>query len=349
MIMTDLAAVAAALVSGGRGIIPLDASPAVANAQFALLGITRSEASRRAFRELAVTAPELESVAGGMLFDREAFRQRSAGGTRLVEIARQRGILPGLASFGASSSLASNAAEPVCEGLDGLRGRMIEYRALGARFADMRASFRITPAGTPSDRAIAANAHVLARFAAVAQDANVVPVIEIDVDASGSHDMAHAAGTLERIVRAIFAELAVARVALDALVLAPTMVTPGASHARQAAPPEVAGATLRVLGATVPVAVAGIAFAAGGADERDATEQLCAMNRTMPRRRPWPLTFAYGADVRETALAAWRGHPGRAEQAQHALLQRARRSGLAACGALVRAAPRPAEAVPAAA
>jgi fructose-bisphosphate aldolase class I len=346
MITTDLAAVASALVSGGRGIVPLDAPPAVANTQFALLGIPRSEASRGAFRELAVTAPELERYAGGVLLEREAFRQRGPRGRRLVEILADRGILPGIALFAPSSALAGSPAESVVEGLDGLRGRLTEFAALGARFAELRATFRIGVGGTPSDRAIAANAHALARFAALAQDARIVPVVVAEVDPDGAHDLARGADAMERILRALIAELAASRVALDALVLQPTMVTPG-TCAKHAEPADVVAATLRVLGVTVPVAVAGIAFAAGG-DERDATEQLCAMNRTMPRRRPWPLTFAYGADLREAALAAWRGRAERAVETQRVLIERARSSGLAACGA---AAPmrEPREAVPAAA
>ncbi len=335
--MTELAAAAASLVSGGRGILPLDQPAAIANAQLSLLGIARSEASRRAFREVAVTAPELERFAGGVQLDREALRQRTSGGRRFVDVLRARGIVPGIAMSADEVPLPFAPGETVVEGLDGLRGRLTEAAALGAGFVTFGAMFAVNDAGAPTDRAIAANVHALARFAALAQERRVVPILHAAIDCDGASTIEHCAQAMERILRALIAQLAASGIALDALVLQPTMVTPGADSAQRADAATVVAATLRVLGLTVPVAVAGIAFAAGSTDEHDATEYLCAMNRTMPRRRPWPLTFSYGAELRERALAAWRGRDDRVADAQHELLRAAECSGLAACGAHGRA------------
>jgi len=333
MMTTDLAMRAASLVSGGRGILPLDPARATANAQYALLGIARGEPARRAFRELAITAPGLERYVGGIVLDAEAFRQRAADGRRFVDVLDTRGIVSGVAVAAANEPLALAPGETVVEGLDGLRGSLAEFVALGAGFATLGATFRIGESGTPSDRAVDANAHALARFAAVAQESHVVPIVQTTIEAAGSYGIARSGEAAQRVLRAVVAAFAHARVALDALILQPTMVTPGASSSERADAPAVVSATLRALGATVPVAVAGVAFAAG-ADESDATECLCALNRTTPRRRPWPLTFAYGAGVREAALDAWRGDDARAGDAQIALIRTVQRSGLAACGAL---------------
>ncbi len=332
MTTTDLAIRAAALVSGGRGILPLDPPRATANAQYALLGIARSETSRRAFRELAIAATGLERHAGGIVLDAEAFRQRTSSGRRFVDVLHAQGIVPGIALHGATEPLAHAPGETVIEGLDGLRGRLAEFGALGAEFATLGATFRIAGGGTPSARAISANAHALARFAALAQERGIVPVVQTHIDSAGTYGIARCGAAMERILRSVVAALAEAGVAFDALILQPTMVMPAASSAERAEVPAVVSATLRALGATVPVAVGGIAFAAC-ADERDATECLCALNRTMPRRRPWPLTFAYGADVREAALAAWRGSDERVADAQMAFVRGVQSASLAACGA----------------
>jgi len=335
MTMTELASAAASLVSGGRGILPLEQPPAIANAQLALLGITRSEDARIAFRELAITAPGLERYVSGVLLDREALRQRTSAGRRFVDVLRARGIVPGIALAGDAVPLPAAPGETVVEGLDGLRGRIAEAAALGAGFATFGATFTADDAGLPSDRAIAANVHALARFAALAQERRIVPFVHVAVDCESAPAMDACADATERILRALVAELAACGVALDALILQPAMVTPGADVTQRADAATVVSATLRVLGATVPVAVAGIAFTAGGAEEHDATEYLCAMNRTMPRRRPWPLTFSFGGDVRERALGAWRGRDERVAEAQRELVRAAQSSGLAACGAYV--------------
>ena len=261
MMTSDLALRAASLVFGGRGVLPLDPPRPTANAQYALLGIARTEPSRRAFRELALTAPGLERYIGGVVLDPEAFRQRTAAGQNFVDVLRGKGIMPGLGLRAAAEPLALSPGETVTEGLDGLRGRLAEFVALGAGFVTLGAAFRISD-GTPSDRAIAANAHALARFAALAQESRIVPIVQVHVDSAGTHGIARCAAATERILRALVTALADAAVEFDALILQPTMVMPGAASSERADPPAVVGATLGVLGTTVPVAVGGIAFAA---------------------------------------------------------------------------------------
>jgi fructose-bisphosphate aldolase class I len=333
--MNDLATVAQALVSGGRGILPIDAPAKTCSARFVDFGIAPTAENRRAYRELVVTAAGIDRYVGGMTLDHEALRQTDADGRRFVEILRERGIVPGVSVEAASTPLAFSPGETIVEGLDGLRGRLVECAALGAGFAKRRATFRISEVGgeTPSDRAIAANAHALARFAALAQECGIVPILVPEVLAEGDHDIARCAQVTERVLRRLFAELAEAGVALDAMVLQATMVSPGAASAQRVETADVVAATLRVLGATVPVALAGIAFIADDADGRIARERLCSLNKTMPRRRPWPLTFSYGSALQQPVLQAWGGRSDRVLEAQRILVHHAYCSGLAACGA----------------
>ncbi|HEV2641084.1 MAG TPA: class I fructose-bisphosphate aldolase [Candidatus Elarobacter sp.] len=287
VVRTDLAAAAHALVSGGRGLLSLDTAA-------------------HAYRELPITAPGIERYVGGMVLDDATIRRSARGGRRIVEVLRDRGILPGV-------------AVGLGDGLSTLPWRLAEYAALGAGFATCRAAFRIeSGVGPPADRTIASNAHALARFAALCQTSGIVPIVACDVLAEGDHTIARCEDATTRVLRRTFAALADADVVLDAMVLAVNMVTPGLASSQRAEAGDVVAATLRVLGATVPVAVAGVAFLGGEHDDRIATERLCALNKTMPRRRPWPLTFEYGRATEHTAQS---------------LLHRLRCSGLAACGA----------------
>jgi len=284
---TDLAAAAQALVSGGRGLLSLDTAA-------------------NAYRDLPITAPGIERYVGGMVLDEATIRRSARGGRRVVDVLRDRGILPGV-SVGLG------------DGLSTLPWRLAEYAALGVGFAACRATFRIeSGVGAPPDRTMASNAHALARFAALCQRTGIVPIVACDVLAEGDHSLARCEDATTRALRATFAALGEAGVELGAMVLAVNMATPGLASSQRVDVADVVGATLRVLGATVPVAVAGVAFLGGEHDERIATERLCALNKTMPRRRPWPLTFEYGRATEHTAQS---------------LLHRLRCSGLAACGA----------------
>ncbi len=282
----DLATAAHALVAGGRGLLSLDVPS-------------------RPHHDLPVTLPGIERYVGGLVLD-DATIRRSLGGRRPVDALRERGVLPGV-SVG------------LCDGLHTLPWRLAEYAVLGVRFATCRAVVRIeSGVGVPADRAMASNAYALARFAAQCQANGIVPIVACDVTAEGDHTLARCEDATKRALRHMFAALADADVALEAMVLAVNMVTPGLAAQRPADTGEVVAATLRVLGATVPVAVAGVAFLSGEHEERIATERLCAMNKTMPRRRPWPLTFDYGRATEHTP---------------ESLLHRLRCNGLAACGA----------------
>jgi fructose-bisphosphate aldolase class I len=284
---TDLTAAALALISGGRGLLALDV-PA------------------RAHHELPVTTPGIERYVGGLVLDDASIRRSARGGRRIADIVRERGILPGV-SVG------------LCDGLNTLPWRLAEYAALGAGFVRCRAALRVeSGVGAPADRTMASNAHALARFASRAQSTGLVPIVVCDVLAEGDHTLARGEEATTRALRRTFAALAEEDVALGAMVLAVNMVTQGLASTQSATVADVVAATLRVLGATVPVAVAGVAFLSGEHEERIATERLCAMNSTMPRRRPWPLTFDYGRATEHTP---------------ESLLHRLRCNGLAACGA----------------
>jgi len=283
----DLATAAHALVAGGRGLLSLDV-PA------------------RAHRELPITVPGIERYVAGLVLDDRTIRRSERGGRRVVDGLRERGILPGV-SIGLG------------DGLNTLPWRLAEYAALGVRFATCRALVRIeSGVGAPADRTMASNAHALARFATQCQANGIVPIVACDVPAEGDHTIARCEDVTKGALRSTFAAFADEDVALDAMVLAVNMVTPGLASSQSADVGDVVAATLRVLGATVPVAVAGVAFLSGEHDERVATERLCSMNKTMPRRRPWPLTFDYGRATEHTP---------------ESLLHRLRCNGLAACGA----------------
>lgn len=331
----QLAALAQLLVAGGRGLLAADEPPAVCNARFPAFGIAPTQEQRRAYRELLLGTPEIERYVSAAILHDETMRQTARDGVRFADGLRERGIVPGVRADAGASALAFAPGETVTEGLDGLRARLSEYAALGAGFASWRATFRIADAGdgTPSDRAIGANAHATARFAALAQECGLVPVVDVDVLADGDHDIARCAFVTDRVLRRTFAELAEAGVALDALILQTTMVSPGLDSAQRVTTADVVGETLRVLGATVPVAVAGIVFVSDGDAGREGVERLCAMNKTTPRRRPWPLTFTYGRSLRHAALAAWRGDETRIADARRVVLHHAFRHSLAACGA----------------
>jgi fructose-bisphosphate aldolase class I len=329
---SELATVARALVSGGRGILAIDESTKTCNQRFAKLGIAQTGEQRRAYRELLIGAPGIERYVSGMILYDETIRQSSADGQPFAELLRDRGMVPGIKVDTGTAPLPFTAGETVTEGLDGLRGRLAEYAALGAGFAKWRAVFAIAD-GTPSERAVRANAHALARYAALCQECGIVPIVEPEVLADGDHDLERCAQVTERVLRAVFAELGDAGVALEAMVLKPNMVLPGTASGQTVATAEVVSATLRVLGAAVPVAVAGVAFLSGGQDERAASERLCALNRACPSRRPWALTFSYGRALQAGALEHWAGSEERVPEARRILVHRAYCNGLAACGA----------------
>ena len=326
-----LAAIAKAMVAPGRGILAADESPRTIELRFGAVGIASTPETRRDYRELLfrATEPMSKYISAVILFD-ETIRQKAADGTPLVTLIERTGSLPGIKADIGMKPLAFCPGEVVTEGLDGLPERLSEYRALGARFAKWRAIVSVGP-GLPTMTAIGANAHALARYAAIAQTAGLVPIIEPEVLMEGDHEIDRCAEVTEAFLVRVYHELAEARVVLEATVLKPNMVVPG-TRGPAATPAEVAITTLRVLRKTVPEAVPGIAFLSGGQSDEDATLRLDAMNDL--GSAPWRLTFSFSRALLLAPLKVWAGRPENIAAAQRAFAERAQRNALASEGRL---------------
>lgn len=322
---------ARAMVADGKGILAIDESTGTCNKRFEKLGIPQTEEMRRNYRELLIAAPGLSQyISGAILYD-ETIRQSDSGGRPFVDVMTAHGILPGIKVDTGTVTLPGTQNEKITEGLDGLRARVDEYVKLGARFAKWRAVFHIG-AKMPSAKAIAANAHALARYAAICQAGGLVPIVEPELLMDGTHSIEHSANATIGVLSRVFAELDEQGVALDAIVLKPGMVISGESAAKAASILEVAQNTLRVLTETVPPTVAGIAFLSGGQSNELATAHLDAMNRSTEYRKPWPVTFSYGRALQQPAFDKWRGNPDAVAAARALLIHRARMNSLASLG-----------------
>jgi fructose-bisphosphate aldolase class I len=322
---------ARAMVAEGKGILAIDESSGTCNKRFEKLGIPQTEAMRRAYRELLITAPGLlQYVSGAILYD-ETIRQSDAKGQPFVEVMNAYGILPGIKVDTGTVTLSGTDNEKITEGLDGLRARIDEYVRLGARFAKWRAVFNVGR-GLPSVKAIAANAHALARYASICQAGGLVPIVEPELLMDGSHSIEQSANATIGVLSRVFSELEEQDVALDAIVLKPSMVIAGESAPVATSIADVARHTLRVLTETVPKSVAGIAFLSGGQSNERATAHLDAMNRDTTFRKPWPVTFSYGRALQQPTLERWRGNADAVAAAQALLVHRARMNSLASRG-----------------
>ncbi len=329
----SLAATAQALAGCGKGLLAMDESVATCNRRFAAAAIPQTPAARLAWRGLLVSAPGLGAhVSGAILFD-ETIRQCDGDGVRFVDLLVSAGVVPGIKVDLGAKAMALHPGEKVTEGLDGLRDRLGEYRRLGARFAKWRAVFAIEGA-LPGRACIAANADALARYAALCQEAGLVPVVEPEVLMDGGHPIGRCAEVTHAVLRAVFDALDIQGVALEGIVLKPNMVLPGLDCPEQVPVGAVAEATLAVLRRTVPAAVAGIAFLSGGQDAVLASARLNAMN-VAGGRSPWPLVFSFGRALQGPALAAWRGEAANVPAAQDALIRRAECNAAAARGEYV--------------
>ena len=322
---SELADTATALMADGRGLLAMDESTGTCDRRFAAAGIAQTEEARRAYRELLVCTPGLARfISGAILFD-ETIHQRTKDGVPFVTVLREAGIIPGIKVDLGAVPLAGYAGERVTEGLDGLRDRLATYVARGARFAKWRAVIAIG-AGLPTRACIAANADALARYAALCQEASLVPIVEPEVLMEGEHTLERCRDvTRETLVRT-FEALDRQGVLLEGMILKPNMVVPGLSCPVQVDAEAVADATLTCLLRTVPAAVAGIAFLSGGQSGELATERLGAMHRhpaSRAARRPWPLTFSFGRALQEPGLTIWAGNDANRIPAQAALLHRA--------------------------
>ncbi len=328
-VVSELAKVAQAMVAPGRGILAADESTGTIGKRFQGIQVENTEEHRRAYRDMLFTAKALgEHISGVILYD-ETLRQKSADGTPFPVLLQRQGVIPGIKVDAGAKDMALCPGETVTEGLDGLAKRCAEYVQLGAKFAKWRAVITIG-AQIPSEACIEANAHALARYGAICQQAGLVPIIEPEVLMDGTHDIDRCEAVTESTLRAVFAALAIQRVKLEEMVLKPSMVISGKDCPKQASVSEVAARTLAVLKRTVPAAVPGIAFLSGGQSDELASAHLDAMNRL--GGGPWALTFSYGRALQQPSLKAWKGAPANVPAAQAALLHRARMNGMAALG-----------------
>jgi fructose-bisphosphate aldolase class I len=332
--MTDkleqLVETAQAMVAPGKGILAIDESSGTIKKRLAGVGIESTEENRRDYRSMLLTTPGLgEHISGAILFD-ETIRQSTPDGKPLVEVMTEAGILPGIKVDRGAKPLAGFAGEKVTEGLDGLRERFDEYAELGAKFAKWRAVIAIGE-DIPSRACLEANAHALARYAALSQEAGLVPIVEPEVLMDGDHDLDTAYDVTEATLKAVFAELYEQNVLLEGTVLKSSMVISGSDASNRAGTEEVAEATIDCLLNAVPAATAGIVFLSGGQGDIEATAHLDAMNKMGDL--PWPLSFSYGRALQQETLKTWAADPkNNREKAQKILAHRARMNGLAALG-----------------
>jgi fructose-bisphosphate aldolase class I len=326
-----LQSIAQAMVAPGKGILAADESTGTIEKRFTGIKVECTEENRRAYRDLLFTTRGLGDFVSGVILYDETLRQKSADGTPFADLLAKNGILPGIKVDTGAKDLALCPGETVTEGLDGLPKRCAEYVKLGARFAKWRAVITIAD-GLPSTTCIAANAHALARYAAICQAAGLVPIVEPEVLMDGGHTIERCEEVTEWTLNAVYTALYMNRVALEGTVLKPSMVIAGKACGRQAGVEEVAERTVRVLRRCVPAAVAGVVFLSGGQSDELATAHLNAMNAQHKDKLPWPLSFSYGRALQQPALKAWRGQGGNIAAAQRALHHRARMNGLASLG-----------------
>ncbi|HVU41443.1 MAG TPA: class I fructose-bisphosphate aldolase [Xanthobacteraceae bacterium] len=330
MNLAELNKVAEAMVKPGRGILAADESTGTIGKRFEAIGVPSTPDTRRDYREMMFRTAEAMSkyISGVILYD-ETIRQNAKDGTPLVKLIEKAGTLPGIKVDKGTKPLPNCPGEVVTEGLDGLRERLAEYRGLGAKFAKWRAVIDIG-SGIPSYECINANAHALARYAALCQDEGIVPIVEPEVLMDGDHDIDRCYKITEWTLKTVFEQLYYARVALEGMVLKPNMAIAGKKSQKQAGVEEVAEKTVRLLKSCVPAAVPGIAFLSGGQSDEDATAHLDAMNRMGPL--PWRLSFSYGRALQHSPQKTWSGKTENVAAAQRAFNHRAMMNGLATLG-----------------
>jgi len=326
---SELARIAGAMVAKGRGILAADESTGTIKKRFDSIRLDSTEEHRRTYREMLFTAPAAAESVSAVIFYDETLRQKTKDGTPFPQYLTRQGIVPGIKVDTGAKPLAGFAGETITEGLDGLRERLIEYRGLGARFAKWRAVIDIG-AAIPSSFAIEANAHALARYAALCQENDIVPIVEPEVLMDGDHSIDRCAEVTERVLERVFDQLFEHRILLEGMVLKPNMVISGKKAANRAPPQTVAEATVRVLKRHVPPAVPGIAFLSGGQSPAEATLHLSLINQLGPL--PWSITFSYGRALQDEALKAWGGAGANFAAGQKEFLRRAKLTALATTG-----------------
>jgi fructose-bisphosphate aldolase, class I len=325
----ELETVAQSMVAKGKGILAADESLGTIKRRFDSIKLESNENNRRAYREMLFTTKGLEEAISGVILFDETIRTAASDGTPFPQLLSQKGILPGIKVDKGPVEIPSFPGETVTEGLDGLRGRVKEYKELGAKFAKWRAVITIGD-GIPTYTCLEANAHALARYAALCQEGGLVPIVEPEVLLDGNHTIERSEEVTERTLRITFAELMRQRVHLEGMILKPSMVVSGKDNPRQAGVEEVAQRTIRVLKRTVPAAVPGIAFLSGGQSAVSATEHLNAMNKLGPL--PWQVTFSYARALQDPALKAWKGEAANVAAAQKIFYHRAKMNSAARTG-----------------
>jgi fructose-bisphosphate aldolase class I len=331
MTTASLSQTAKALVADGKGILAADESSPTIKKRFDSIGVESTEENRRDYRAMLFSAPEVgRYISGVILFD-ETLRQSGADGTPLIKVIEAGGMIPGIKVDKGAKDLAGSPGETVTEGLDGLRDRCNEYAGLGARFAKWRAVYTIGE-DIPSAACMAANAHGLARYAAISQAAGLVPIVEPEVLMDGDHTIDDCEAVTEEVLRIVFAELSVQKIELESMLLKPNMVVSGKDCLEQAGVEEVAERTLRCLKRSVPAAVPGIVFLSGGQSDEIATLHLNAMNK-LAKSPPWNLSFSYGRALQAAPLKTWGGQAENLPAAQEVFFARAKANGEATLGA----------------
>jgi fructose-bisphosphate aldolase class I len=329
MDIASLSATAQALVAPGKGILAADESSGTIKKRFDSIGTDSTEANRRAYREMLFTTKDIADYISGVILYDETIRQHASDGTPLVQLLEAQGIIPGIKVDLGAKPLALAEGETITEGLDGLRERLAEYYELGARFAKWRATYSISDT-LPSTYCIQVNADALARYAALCEEAGIVPIVEPEVLMDGDHTIERSSEVTSAVLDALYEALFVQRVRLDGTLLKPNMVMSGYSCPRQASVEEVAEATVRCFRSTVPAAVPGIVFLSGGQSDELATAHLDAMNKLGPH--PWQLSFSYGRALQAPALKAWKGEPANVDAGREAFFHRAKLNSAARSG-----------------
>ena len=326
---SELARIANAMVAPGKGLLAADESSATIKKRFDTISLASTEEHRRSYRELLFTAPGASDYISGVIFYDETLRQKTRDGTPFPDFLTKAGIIPGIKVDSGAKPLAAFPGETITEGLDGLRERLAEYHRLGARFAKWRAVIDIA-SGIPTSFAVQANAHALARYAALCQEADIVPIVEPEVLMDGAHSLERCEEVTSEVLATVFDQLFEHRIYLEGMVLKPNMVISGKQAANRAPPEAVAEATVRTLKRHVPPAVPGIAFLSGGQSPAEATLHLSLMNAHYAV--PWSLTFSYGRALQDEALKAWGGQNANFAAGQREFARRARLTSLAATG-----------------
>ena len=327
---TELESTARALVTDGKGILAADETPSTMTKRLDARKIESTPDSRRAYREMFFSTPGIAEFISGVILQDETIRQKGSKELSLPDLLAKQAIIPGIKVDNGAKPLAGSPEEKITEGLDGLRDRIIEYREMGARFAKWRAVIAVSDT-LPSPTCVQANAHALARYAALCQEEGIVPIVEPEVLMDGSHTIDRCEEVTGNVLHAVFNALFDQRVSLEAMLLKPNMVISGKECAKQASVKEVAVATLRCLSRHVPAAVPGIVFLSGGQDHVAATIHLSAINQ-LEGPKPWKLSFSYGRALQDEALKAWRGKNENLKAGQQAFYHRAKCDSAAALG-----------------